>query len=70
MNKYSVLLLYPDFMNDSGCESYYAHVEAENQHLAVAKACDDCQKSNGWVEGDEDWNFPVLLVLEGWHDAK
>ena len=35
---YSVLLLYPDYANDSGTETYYAFVEASDPIDAVAVA--------------------------------
>lgn len=35
---YSVLLLYPDFVNDGGTETYYAFVKARSPLEAVAKA--------------------------------
>ena len=38
MSPYTVLLLYPDYLNDNGDETYLAHVEAAGPHEAVAAA--------------------------------
>ena len=38
MHPYTVLLLYPDYLNDNGDETYLAHVEAADPREAVTAA--------------------------------
>jgi len=63
---YSVLLLYPDCVNDDGTETYYAFVEAESQAAAVAKAQREAVRINEWDDMSPD-RFIPLLVIEGHH---
>ncbi len=66
---YSVLLLYPDYANDSGTETYYTFVEAKDpseavdlaQRHAIAGLEDD------QIEADA---FAPLLVIEGHHRSE
>jgi hypothetical protein len=63
---YSVLLLYPDCVNDTGSETYYAWVHACDPAAAIAAAQRRAVKTNEW----EDMNpnaFIPLLVTEGHH---
>jgi hypothetical protein len=65
---YSVLLLYPDDVNDGGKETYYAWVEAADPIAAVAEALRQALATNEWTEDDVDPDdFAPLLVLEGHH---
>ena len=50
---YSVLLLYPDYANDSGSETYYAFVAAPNAIEAVAVAQREALAANDWNEWDD-----------------
>lgn len=61
---YSVLLLYPDYANDSGMETYYAFVEALNPLEAVAMAQRQAVTAQQGVDGDPD-DFAPLLVTPG-----
>jgi hypothetical protein len=72
MKPYSVLLLYPDYLNDSGTETYYAHVEAADEVAAVARAqalayeaARDDVTGEPYCEDRED--FVPLLVTHGHH---
>lgn len=66
--KYSVLLLYPDYMSDNfGQETYYAHVEAIDRDMAVHNAQHQAQTCEGNESCDNPEDFHPLLVLEGWH---
>lgn len=71
MNKYSVLILYPESVADSYGESYYAHVEAENPDKAIQAAIAECMPQNGWsdenegVGGVHSSDFVPVLVLSG-----
>jgi hypothetical protein len=68
MKKYSVLLLYPECVNDSGCETYFAHVWAKTPSYAVTAAKEEAGRGNGY-EPDLSAQFIPLLVIEGHHDA-
>ena len=61
---YSVLLLYPDWANDDGAETYYAFVEASEPAAAVAEARRQALEANGWTDIDPT-DFAPLLVTEG-----
>ena len=63
---YSVLLLYPDYANDNGTETYYAFVDAPDAIEAVALAQRQAVAANEWVECEPD-DFAPLLVTEGHH---
>jgi hypothetical protein len=63
---YSVLLLYPDYANDGGTETYYAFVEAPDQIEAVALAQRQAVAANECVEIEPD-DFAPLLVTQGHH---
>lgn len=65
---YSVLLLYPDYANDDGTETYYTWVQATDPVAAVAEAQREAMASNEWGEEDCDpGDFVPLLVTEGGH---
>jgi hypothetical protein len=66
---YSVLLLYPDYANDSGTETYYAWVEAQDAIEAVAMAQREALAANEWAEREPD-DFAPLLVTEGHHHSE
>lgn len=63
---YSVLLLYPDYANDSGYETFYAFVTACDPLDAVAVARRQAVAVNDCVEIEPD-DFHPLLVTEGHH---
>ena len=62
--RYSVLLLYPDWANDSGTETYYTFVEAPDPNAAVAEAQRQAVTTNEWTDVDPA-DFAPLLVTEG-----
>jgi hypothetical protein len=65
---YSVLLLYPDDVNDGGHETYYAFVTALDPIAAVTEARRQALATNEWTEDDVDpAGFVPLLVTEGHH---
>ncbi len=66
---YSVLLLYPDYANDSGTETYYAFVEARDQIKAVALAQRKAATAHEGVEMEPD-DFVPLLVTQGHHASE
>jgi hypothetical protein len=66
---YSVLLLYPDYANDSGLETYYAFVEALDPIEAVATAQREAVRSQDGMVGDPE-DFPPLLVTPGHHHSE
>ena len=51
---YSVLLLYPDYANDSGTETYYAFVEATDPIEAVAMAQREAVTTQDGMDGDPE----------------
>jgi hypothetical protein len=63
MNKYTVILLYPDFeQNDDGLATYTAHVEAENRKAAIEKAEKEAASQSGSCEPED---FAVIAVFAG-----
>jgi hypothetical protein len=65
---HSVLLLYPDYANDGGTETYYAWVAASGPIAAIAEARRQAMATNGWTEEDVNPDdFVALLVIEGHH---
>jgi hypothetical protein len=65
---HSVLLLYPDYANDGGAETYYAWVEASGPIAAIAEARRQAMATNEWTEEDVNPDdFVALLVIEGHH---
>ena len=68
-NPYSVLLLYPDYANDSGYETYYALVEAADPDEAVAAAQREAVAAQEGIEIEPD-DFIPLLVTPGHHDSE
>ena len=67
MEKFSVLLLYPDYYAASfGQETYYAFVEAESPDRAIALAQQQC--FNGRTEAiDNLEDLYPLLVTKGYN---
>jgi hypothetical protein len=63
---YSVLLLYPDYANDSGTETYYALVKAADPIAAVAEARRQAAAAQEGVEILPE-DFAPLLVTQGHH---
>jgi hypothetical protein len=61
---FSILLLYPDYANDSGTETYYAFVEARDQVEAVEIAQRQAVADQD-MEIDDPADFAPLLVTEG-----
>jgi hypothetical protein len=65
-NPYSVLLLYPDYANDTGSETYYALVEAPDPIEAVTVARRQALAAQEGVIFPPD-DFVPLLVTPGHH---
>ena len=65
----SVLLLYPDYANDSGTETYYAFVEAADPIAAVAQAQRQAVAAQEGVEIEPE-DFAPLLVTQGHHASE
>jgi hypothetical protein len=63
---FSVLLLYPDYANDSGTETYYAFVEALDPIDAVARAQRQAVAAQTGRQGRRR-DFAPLLVTQGHH---
>jgi hypothetical protein len=63
---FSVLLLYPDFVNDGGTETYYALVEAADPDEAIELAQRKAAASLDGIEVDPA-DFVPLLVTQGHH---
>jgi hypothetical protein len=66
---YSVLLLYPDYADDTGYETYYALVEAADPDEAVALAQRQAVADQEGIEIEPD-DFHPLLVTSGHHDSE
>ena len=68
---YSVLLLYPDDVNDSGTETYYTFVEAPDAIEAVAVARREAVAAQEEAAADyEPDDFAPLLVIAGHYYAQ
>ena len=67
--RFSVLLLYPEDVNDGGSETYYAWVEAPGPAAAVAEARRRALAANEWADRDPA-DFVPLLVTEGHHHGQ
>lgn len=63
---FSVLLLYPDYLDDTGYETFYALVNASDQESAVAIAQKQAAGAQS-IEIDDPTDFHPLLVTEGHH---
>jgi hypothetical protein len=63
-NRYSVLLLYPDYANDSGTETFYGFVEARDANTALAEARRQAVAAQEGIEIDPD-DLAPLLVTQG-----
>lgn len=69
LQPYSVLLLYPDYLNDTGTETYYAFVEARDaiDAIAIAKGQAAAEES---VDINDPDDFTPLLVTQGHHNGE
>lgn len=65
MQKYTVLLLYPDYMNEGGVETYLAHVTALSRADAITEARIEARDLDGNSECDDGDDFAVLMVMSG-----
>jgi hypothetical protein len=68
MNRYSVLLLYPDYANDTGIETFYGWTAAATPVQAVAQVQKEATAANG-NEIYDPADFAPLLVMEGHVEA-
>ena len=66
---WSVLLLYPDYANDSGTETFYVFVKASDPLTAVADAQHQAMDALAGVDGQPD-DFVPLLVTQGHHPSE
>ena len=68
--KFSILLLYPDYLSDGG-ETIFAHVVASDVEAAVATAKLEAAKAQKLDDADLNQtaaDFRLLLALEGWRN--
>jgi len=64
--KFTVLLLYPDFLDEERVQTYMTHVEADS----VAEAQTKAQRELTSLYDDDDsdlLDYEVLLVIAGEH---
>ena len=66
---YSVLLLFPDYLNDSGTSTYYMFVNAPDPLAAVMAAQAEAAAGPGRGPDDAE-DFAPLLVLQGHHASE
>jgi hypothetical protein len=66
---WSVLLLYPDYANDSGTETYFGFVEATDPTDAVACAQRQAAEAQEGIDIEPD-DFHPLLVTQGHHASE
>jgi hypothetical protein len=67
--RYSVLLLYPDYLDDTGYETFYALVEAADAIQAVDVARRQAVAAQ-CVEIEDPTDFHPLLVTQGHHPSE
>jgi hypothetical protein len=70
MHPYTVLLLYPDYLNDNGDETYLAHVEAADPREAVTAARQQATDANTTERGcslNNPTDMAALIVFPGHH---
>ena len=65
IKKFTVLLLYPDYMNDGGHETFMTHVEARNVKSAENKAQKEAASFEGNSACNDVTDFAVISVIEG-----
>lgn len=68
MNKYTVIILYPDYMQDSGRETFTAHVVAANPDDALSMSRRQACDANSDQEIDDPTDFALLAVYLGHHE--
>lgn len=64
MKKYTVILLYPDYMNDTGPETFIAQVEGEDLEEAWVHAQAKAVVDND-MEFENAEDFAVLATFDG-----
>lgn len=64
MKRYTVILLYPDYMNDTGQETYITKVEGEDLEDAWIMAQAAAVVDND-MEFEEADDFAVLATFDG-----
>jgi len=69
LQPYSILLLYPDYLDDTGYETFYAFVEAADPIDAVATAQRQAATAQACAI-DDPTDFHPLLVTAGHHASK
>lgn len=69
MTKFTVLLLYPDYLQDNGDDTYQAWVEADTVQEAKEKAQNEVfnQEVDDVDSTESPEDFAVLAVYEGHH---
>ena len=70
MHPYTVLLLYPEYLNDNGDETYLAHVEAANPREAVTVARQEVAEAHTSEYGcslNDPADMAALIVFPGHH---
>lgn len=67
MTQYTVLLLYPDYLNDTGTQTYLAHVEALDANAGIELAQRQAIAAQGPqdVEDEDSDYFAPLAVFKG-----
>lgn len=68
---YSVLLMYPDYLNYEYTDTFYDHVIARDSLHAIEVAQRNAAKANDLEEdGRDPGDFSPLLVIEGHHHGQ
>jgi hypothetical protein len=70
MNPYTVLPLYPDYLNDNGNETYLAHVKTVDPRSAVKAAQQQAVAANTDEHGcnlSDPTDMAPLIVFAGHH---
>jgi hypothetical protein len=66
MTKYTVIMLYPDHMNDDGGETYTAQVDASTPEEALIAAQDEAVSANSDEASPDDFrSIAIMSVVDG-----
>lgn len=65
-DQWTVILLYPDYLQDDETVIYRAQVTADTHKAAVYRARMDANDGNPGTQDPHD--FALLALFQGWHD--
>jgi hypothetical protein len=66
MNRYTVILIYPQDIANYDGENYLAHVEADTPHQAASIARNQCAKDNGHEPDADEYGRDLIIAAIFW----